>query len=166
MCSEPKESGRNVVHSSAYAGDLRGRTLRCVSALVLNNPIAERIAGNNAKITFLFALAGGFLIWEEIQTILENWPADRAPEDVANQFRGQILGATLDLSRLHEIVIGAGLGVAEIFVERTVKLVRAAFCNQRNLGTRRTSRVGPVIGCGYSEFLHRIESDGKDRREG
>src|SRR5215471_116957 len=162
---EAEYSSGNVVNLSAHPGDRSSRALRCVRALVLNNAVTKSIAGHNTDIAFFFALTSRFVIGEEVKAVLDEGTANRSAEDVADQFRSDIGFAALNLRRLHKVVVGAGIGIAEIFIKRTVKTIGAAFGDERDLGARRASRISTIIRGRHAEFLHGIESDGQNRRE-
>ena len=61
------------------------------------------------------------------------------------------------LGALKEPVIGAGSGIAIVFVQRTMKVVRAALGDQRDLGAGRPALIGIVVGGCNAEFLDRDE---------
>ena len=98
-----------------------------VASWVCDHATAEESAANaaasastqgrhDARLAECFGVTIAFEIHEEEQTILQDGAAQRCSEDVAVQLRGTIGLATLKLSRLDEIVVGADERVAVVFV--------------------------------------------------
>ncbi len=61
------------------------------------------------------------------------------------------------LGQFVEVIVGAGVGVAMVFVDRTVNAVGAAFGHQCHLGAAGSSLVGVGIGGGDAKLLYGIE---------
>ena len=107
-------------------------------------------------------MSSALIIDKEENTILADGSAEGAPEDVADELGRYIRLTRLQFRRLYEIIVGAGGGVAVIFVERTVKIVGATFGNERHLCARGASLVGIGIrGCD-SELLDGVQCDWQD----
>src|SRR6516162_5329795 len=101
--------GETVNRSTGALGD--------VIALVEHYTIAQTVAGHDAQHAVLFALAIAFIIHEEEEPVFLNRTAERPPKNVANELRRSVGLACYQLGLLDEIVVGAGNGVAMIFVE-------------------------------------------------
>ena len=109
------------VRSAAKAQDrvtnrAKGVAAGIVGAAILNYAVAHCRRRHDARLAECFGVTIAFEIHEEEQTILQDGAAQRCSEDVAVQLRGTIGLATLKLSRLDEIVVGADERVAVVFV--------------------------------------------------
>ena len=93
-------------------------------------------------------------------------PADGGSEDVADEFRRLVGLAVLQLRLLDEVIVGAGDGVAVVFVERAVEIVGAALGDESDLSAGGTAAIGVVVGGGDAKFLHGVEGDGEHGSEG
>ena len=124
--------------------------------MICDEACAQGIAGHNADYAVFLALPGTFKIQKEIQAILDEGAANCSAEYIPVQFRRFVRLSTPHFRELHEIVISAGIGVSQVLVCRTMKIVGAALCDQRHLCSGGSTFVGAIVRCRDTELLHRI----------
>ena len=90
-------------------------------------------------------------------------PPQGTAKDVAIEFGRLVRRTAFELRLLDEIVVGAEIGVAIVFVGRAVKVVSAALGDQSNLRSRGNSFICALVAGGDAKFLNRVERDGQDR---
>src|SRR2546422_4744873 len=105
------------LHRAARAGDSVELSVRQEGALVLKDAIAHGGAGNSLHRAVLFPPAGSLVIDKEKQTVLLGRTYHRRAEDISDQFVRFIRLPASHLRSFDEVVVGAGDGVAMVFVE-------------------------------------------------
>src|SRR5579864_2707151 len=98
--------------------DVGGRKRRhsAVYVLVSKNALAKRRSRDVAHYALLLAFARSLVIGEEEQPVLLDRTTQRSSEDVADQLERLVGLAARQLRLFDEVVVGAGRGVAQIFV--------------------------------------------------
>ena len=107
----------NPLHRSARAGRRIEGSVGFQRALVLNDAIAHGGAGNTAHRAVLLPPACSLVIDKEKQTVLLDRTSHRGAEDIADQLIRHVRLSTQCFCIFNEVIIGAGDGVAVIFVE-------------------------------------------------
>ena len=120
-------TSRGRVRSTALALDGVTRAEGAVQTQILNDAVAQGGSRNGLQLTHRFGVAIAFKIQEKKEAILSDGPAQGDAEDVAVKLRRLIGSATFQLSSLDEIIVGADVGIAVVFVDRAVEGVGAAF---------------------------------------
>src|SRR5260370_15587125 len=158
-----RNRGRYLVRLAAYAGDGAARTIReyCrrILTLIEDHPVTKRIRGDRAQLAGLFRAARAFEVQKKIQAVFHERPSHGGAEDVADEFRCYVGFALRQLSSLHEIIIGTGIGVAVVFVSRAMKIIGSALGNEGHLRSGGASLVGIVVRCRYAKLLYRVQRD-------
>ena len=113
-----------------------------------------------------FALPSAFIVGEEEQAILAHRTADGSAEDIAIELERLVGLAVEKFGGLDQVVVGAGGGVAQIFIDRAVKLVAPTLGDQCDLCARSLTLISSVVGGGDAEFLNRIQSHWQHGFEG
>src|ERR1039458_4992091 len=149
------------------------RTLNGVCAQILKDTVAHRQAGNFLPRTYGFLRASrSFVVHEKKQAIFLHWPADGGAKDIADQLGRRVavirIGerAICQLGQFVEVIVGAGVGVAKVLVDRAVDAVGAAFGHECHLRAAGSSLVGVGIGGGDAKLLYGIERHGQDGGKG
>src|SRR5207244_12321458 len=86
-------------------------------ALVLTDALAYGGSGNTADRAVLLPPACSLVIDKEKQTVLLDRASHRGAEDIADQLIRHVRLSTQCFCIFNEVIIGAGDGVAVIFVE-------------------------------------------------
>ena len=111
------------------------RALACVAiqAVVLDDAIAERRCRDGALRTDGFGITIAFEVQEEVKTVFEDRASDGGAENIAVELRRLVRQSAIDLRRLDEVIVGAEIRVAVVFVDGAVKRVRAALGDECDL---------------------------------
>src|SRR5437879_13776373 len=110
----------------------------------------------------LLPLPRSFIVGEEEQTVFPQWSTERSPEDIADQFGGFIRQPVLEFGLLDKEIIGAGDGIAHVFVCGSVEGIRAALGDESHLSTGALPLISTVIRRCDAEFLNRSECHRQD----
>src|SRR5260370_26646836 len=154
-----RNRGRYLVRLAAYAGYGASRTIReyCrrILTLIEDHPVTKRIRGDRAQLAGLFRAARAFEVQKKIQAVFHERPSHGGAEDVADEFRCYVGFALRQLSSLHEIIIGTGIGVAVAFVTRAMKIIGSALGNDGHLPSGEPSLRGLSVGVRYATLRDR-----------
>ena len=123
--------------------DLVGRQAdgRSVIGEVVDVSLPQIGGRHGAHDALRLAITASFIVGEEKQTVSLDRATERAAKDIADEL-GRIVGRTIAQFRLfNKVVVGTGVGVAVVFIGRTMKIIGAAFCYQCNLCARRKSSI-------------------------
>lgn len=158
------ENARDVSH--------RERRDAARRVAIAHGALAQGFSRHGLQNGLLRRVAPPFVAVKEKQPIFDNGAAQAAAEDVANQFGTRILFiARASLSAQDDGIAGeiASVGVVEPvvrrrdrvameFIERTMKLVRARFDDERNLCARRAPlmRAKMSFVCSASGIVTRL----------
>src|SRR5215471_3353709 len=123
------------------------------------------VAGHNARSLRIFPSPLTFVCEEKEKPVLYDGAAESRAESISDQLPGNIGEPRLKLALLVKPVIGQADIVPIVFVNRTVEIVGAAFCNQCDLCARRAPLVSVGIAGGHAKFLQGIQGGSKRARE-
>src|SRR6266852_3714653 len=123
---------------------------------ISKDALAEGGRGDNALGALLLPLACSLVIGKEKQAVLVQRSTDRRAEDIAVQPQRLIGSANVQLRLFYEVVVGAGNGVAQVLIRRTVENVRATLGDQDHLRARALSLIRSVVGGSYAKLLNRV----------
>src|SRR4029077_4010027 len=127
-----------------------------VQVQIPEDPLTHRGRWNNAFGALLLALARSFVVGEEKQTVFAKRPAHRSAKNVAVQLEWFIRSADVELGLLHQVVISAGDGIAQVFISRAMEGICPALGHQGDLRSRALPLIGAVVGGGHTKFLNGI----------
>src|ERR1700674_2866512 len=116
--------------------------------------------------TLLLSLPRALVIGEKEKPVLLQRTSQGNAKDISQQLVGEIRLAASRFRSFDKEVVGAGDGVAVVFVEGTVETVCPALGDQRHLGSRTGTLIGVVVGRCYPELLDRIKSGRQHRSKG
>src|SRR6476620_7551141 len=122
-----------------------------------NVSLAQGWSWNRAYNTLRFPLAGAFVIAKEEEAIINDRAAKRCSKNVSEKFQWLVRLPTRQFCLLNEIVVGAGDGVAHVFIRRAVEVVCAAFGYESNLSARTGTLIRVVVGGSHAEFLDGVQ---------
>ncbi len=145
-----------VVARDVSSGAGRGieRAVRFQRALVAKDAIAHGLGRDRAYGAVFFALPCTFVVREEEQPVFLNRAPERDTENIAVELQ-RLVGLVIEQFRgLHQIIIGAGEAVPQIFVSRSVEAIGAAFRDQRNLCPGALPLISAIVCGGNTKLLN------------
>ena len=111
------------------------RTGCWIGALVQHDPLAQRVAGNDASGLSSFASALTFVSQKEKHPVFFDRPTRAPSERVAQQRSRLIRFAVRQFRVLIKPIVGHQVFWAIVFISRAVHLIRTALGNDGNLRT-------------------------------
>src|SRR5579859_2844342 len=107
-----------------------------VDVVILQIALAKTLRRYGSHRALLLALPGAFVIAKEEKPVLFDRTSQGCAEDVSEQLVWDIRLAASRFRSFDEVIVGAGDGVAVVFVDGTVEIVGPALGDQRYLGSR------------------------------
>ncbi len=109
----------------------------------------------------LLHVAIGFIIQKEKKPVFLDGPTDGTAKNVAIQKLRYVRFSALQLGRFQEIVVGAEIGIAVVFISGTMKAVGTTLGDQGYLRATGNPFIGVGVARGHTEFLNRVQRDGQ-----
>lgn len=121
------------------------------AGIKLKKSLPERIRGYGAHLRHPARILPLLVIKEIEQAVRYDFATDGCAELVSHQ------RLSSHARLIVEPGVGGESGVAIVFIERTMHLVRPALGHQRHLSAGGASEIWSFSGDGHTEFLHRIQ---------